>query len=101
MGTYGRIQLITPPPPNLVMQFINQFSLALGLAGLLVIPGLLSSKTWGYWSTLTLGILTIVFDMWAFLTTAQTAAAGIFIPAILILYLVPRHASFLHGFLNR
>ncbi len=91
---YGGAQLITPPPPAYVMQFINAFSLSLGILGLAIVPGLLLSRAWGYWGTLAMAALTIVFDAWAVATVAQTALMGLFIPILLMVYLVPRHGRF-------
>jgi len=96
LGTFGGSQLITPPPPASLMQFINAFSLALGLAGLLAIPGLMFYKSWGYLGTILVCGVTLAFDLWAFSTVAQTAAAGLVVPIIALIYLVPRRAAFLH-----
>ena len=101
MATVGGTQLISPPPPAALMQTINAFSLALGVAGLLVVPGLISFKSWGYWGTLFLCLVTLVFDLWAFSTTAQTAAAGLAVPTIALVYLVPRRMSFSHQYATK
>jgi hypothetical protein len=45
---------------------------------------------------LLLSILTIGFDLWAFSTTAQTAAAGLVVPAIKLIYLDPGHGTHSH-----
>jgi hypothetical protein len=78
------------------MQSINAFSLSLGLLGLAVVPGLLLSRAWGYWGTLAMPVLTMMFDIWAVATVAQTALMGLFIPILLMVYLVPRHGRFVH-----
>ena len=84
LGTYGGAQLISPPPPTNMMEFINLYSLGLGILGLIVIPGLLFFRSWGYWGTLSLCVLTIGFDVWAVATTAWTAAAGLLNPIMLV-----------------
>ena len=97
LGTYGGAQLISPSPPAPVMEFINTFSLALGLGGLAVIPALLLFRNWGYWGTLFLCILTIAFDAWGVTMIAWTAAAGLLIPIVALVYLVPRHVTLFAG----
>lgn len=101
VGSYGGAQLISPPPPANVMEFINLFSLGLGILGLLVIPGLLLFRSWGYWGTIALCIANIGFDGWAVATIAWTAAAGLLIPILLVAYLVPREHKFVHPILVR
>lgn len=96
LGTYGGAQLITPPPPEFVTEFINAFSLLLGIAGLVVIPALLLSRTWGYWGSIILSVVTIGFDGWAVATTAWTAIAGIVIPILVLSYLIPKKRAFTH-----
>jgi hypothetical protein len=96
LGTYGGVQLVTPSPPVPIMDFINVFSLILGIAGLVVIPSLLFFRSWAYWGTIALCVLTIGFDGWAVLTTAWTAAAGVVIPALLLAYIAPKQHKFLH-----
>src|SRR5579871_3249108 len=100
VGTYGGSQLITPPPSAYVMNFINVFSLALGLAGLLAIPGLVFYRKWGYWGLITVSLLTIVFDLWAFSKVAQTAIAGLIVPVIVLAYFLPKYRRFLDQKLN-
>jgi hypothetical protein len=101
LGTRAGAQLITPPPPAAVMAFINVFSLLLGIMGLLVIPELLLLKSWGYWGTVALCVLTIGFDGWAMATYAWTAGAGLVIPTLLVTYLAlkgqPLHRRMIKG----
>jgi hypothetical protein len=47
VGTYSGAQLITPAPPAVVMDFINVFSVVLGVAGLVFIPELVFQRRWG------------------------------------------------------
>jgi hypothetical protein len=97
VGTHGG-QLITPAPPVDVMQFINYFSLGLGLIGLVAFSGLIFETSWGFWGSLMLCLATIVFDSWAVATTAETALAGIIVPVLLLAYVIPKHSLFLvHG----
>jgi hypothetical protein len=94
LGTFSGYQLITPSPPAFVMGFINGFSLALGIVGLLVIPGLMFYRAWGYWGTLMLCIVTIGFDGWAVATVTWTASAGLLIPIVALIYLIGKHNNF-------
>jgi hypothetical protein len=93
LGSYGGAQLISPLSPAFVMQFVNIFSLALRLSGLLVIPGLLLFRIWG---TIALCILTIGFDGWAVATIAWSAGVGLAIPILLFAYLVANEPKFVH-----
>lgn len=64
------------------------------MIGVLVIIGLLLMRSWEYWGTLGIAVTTIAFDTWALIIVAPTAAMGIVVPFILLIYLLPRHSKF-------
>jgi len=74
--------------------YVNYFSMASGIAGLIVLPALLLLSSWGYWGTVVVSAVTIIFDLWAIFAIFWTALAGVFVPALLLLYLVPKQSQF-------
>jgi len=74
--------------------YVNYFSMALGIGGLIALPALLLLSRWGYWGTIIVSVATIVFDLWATFAVFWTALAGVFVPALLLLYLVPKQSQF-------
>lgn len=74
--------------------YVNYFSMVLGIAGLIALPALLLFSKWGYWCTLVVSAATIIFDLWAIFAIFWTALAGVLVPALLLLYLVPKQSQF-------
>ena len=68
-------------------QMINIMFLFIGVIGLITAFGLYQMKSWGYWGTILLSVLTIAFDIWG-LTIQSTAAMGLILPVIFIIYLL-------------
>jgi hypothetical protein len=64
--------------------FVSYSFLAIGVAGLLTLPGLYLGKPWGIFGTLAVSVYTIAFDGWAFLWVQSSAAAGIAPACVLI-----------------
>jgi len=62
--------------------------LAIGLVGLLMLPGLYLMKSWGFWGTIAVSVYTIVFDLWAYLEVQSSAIAGIIPAGITLGYLL-------------
>jgi len=52
-------------------------------------------KRWGYWGAILVSIYIIVFDVWASVAVQSTAAMGLVVPALLILYLYSKRSPFL------
>jgi hypothetical protein len=75
------------------MAIINGINLALGLAGLVTISGLLLMTRWGYWGTIGVSLVTIAFDGVSGVTVSFTAFAGLILPVIFLVVLLPRRAS--------
>ena len=68
-------------------QMINIMFLLIGVVGLITAFGLYRMRSWGYWGTILLSVLTIAFDIWG-LTIQSTAAMGLILPVIFIIYLL-------------
>jgi hypothetical protein len=49
---------------------------------------------WGYWETVAVSILTVVFDGVSAATVSFTAFAGQLLPIVFLVVLVPRHTSY-------
>ncbi|MEM3153869.1 MAG: hypothetical protein QW629_04060 [Candidatus Bathyarchaeia archaeon] len=60
--------------------------LFLGILGLVAAFGLLTGRIWGFWSTMSVSVATIAFDVWG-LTIQSTAAIGLIVPVISIIIL--------------
>ena len=74
-------------------QIINIMFLFIGVIGLITAFGLYQMKSWGYWGTILLSILIIVFDIWG-LTIQSTAAMGLILPVIFTIYLLRFRSRF-------
>ena len=72
-------------------QMINIMFLFIGVVGLITSFGLYRMRSWGYWGTILLSVLTIAFDIWG-LTIQSTAAMGLILPVIFIIYLLSRRS---------
>jgi len=81
-------QLLAPYP------YVNYFSMVLGIGGLIALPALLLLSRWGYWGTIIVSAATIIFDLSATFAIFWTALAGVFVPALLLLYLVHKQSQF-------
>ncbi len=78
----------TDRPLDAVTNAIVVYSeLAIGLAGLAAVPGLVGSKPWGFWATVAVNAYAIVFDA-ASAVGVQLSAAGGILPAVAILLLL-------------
>ena len=66
--------------------FINVMFFVIGIGGLLTVVGLWQMQPWGFGGTIIISVITIVFDIWA-LTIQATAAMGLILPVIFIVYL--------------
>jgi hypothetical protein len=89
--------VLDEPVSDELMLFINAMFYLLGLFGLLTAYGLWTEKRWGYLGTLVLSAVTIVFDVWAIVTVQSSAAMGILLPALFIVYLLLVRRDFEEG----
>lgn len=71
--------------------------LSIGVAGLLLLPGVFLQKPWGFWGTVAISVYTIVFDVWAYAAIQSSAAAGVIPAAVLLIYLVLSRKDFMVG----
>ncbi|MEM4276608.1 MAG: hypothetical protein QXQ13_03855 [Thermoplasmata archaeon] len=71
--------------------------LAIGISGLVMLPGMYKCRPWGFWGTLAVSVYTIGFDLWAFATVQSSAAMGILPAAIISAYLVATRKQFIGG----
>jgi hypothetical protein len=92
-AVFAGIPLLQPMPSASTMTVVNGINLALGLAGLVAISGLLLMTRWGYWGTIGVSLVTIAFDGVSGVTVSFTAFAGLILPVIFLVVLLPRRAS--------
>ena len=71
------------PQSELVEAFVSYSFLAIGVAGLLLLPGVYLLRPWGFSGTVAVSVYTIAFDVWALVAVQSSAGAGI-IPAAVI-----------------
>ncbi len=94
LGTTGGIKdFLTAQVSSATLQFINVVFLLLGVAGLITAYGLWQKKKWGYWGTILVSVLTILFDVWG-LTIQSTAALVFVFPALSISLLTRIRSQF-------
>ena len=96
-AVFGGVALLQPMPPASTMDMVNSIDLALGLAGIVVIVGLFLSTSWGFWGTVAVSIITVAFDGVSAATVSVTATAGLILPVVFLLVLIPRRAVFMAG----
>ncbi len=83
------------PLDPLTLGIIVYSELAIGIAGLVAVPGLVWSRVWGFWLTVAVNVYAIVFDAAAAVAVQLSAAGGIIPPvAILVLLAVFRPRFF-------
>ncbi len=62
--------------------------LAIGIAGIIAIPGLVGSKVWGFWLTLGVNMYAVVFDAAAAVAVQLSAAGGVVPPVMILVVLL-------------
>jgi uncharacterized membrane protein (DUF2068 family) len=67
----------------------------IGLVGLISALGLLLTTKWGYYGTIAISAVTIVYDIWAMVAIQSTAALGLVLPIVFIAYLMMRREKLL------
>lgn len=77
---------------NSTQQMINALFLMIGVVGLVTAYGLYLMRSWGYWGTILLSLLIVVFDVWG-LTIQYTATLGLILPIIFVIYLLGRRSK--------
>jgi len=70
----------------ITIQIINTMFFLLGILGFIAVVGLLLIRKWGFWATVFVSVLTVLFDIWG-VTIQFTAAMGFVVPATSLLML--------------
>lgn len=76
----------------LIVQTINVMFFLLGILGFIAVAGLLLMRKWGFWTTILVSVLTILFDVWG-VTIQFTAAMGFVVPVISLLILLAKKSQ--------
>jgi len=71
-----------------VMAVTNALFLVLGVAGLIFLYPLIKMQRVGYLGTIAVCVATIVLDIWGMIAVQPSAAMGMAVPAVAIMYLV-------------
>jgi uncharacterized membrane protein (DUF2068 family) len=71
-----------------LLAYILVAFIALGIAGIITTYGLWMGKRWGFTGTIYLSAATIVFDIWGVVFVQGTAALGLILPVVFIVYLI-------------
>lgn len=82
---------------DLVEGFVLYSFLAIGVAGLALLPGVYLHKPWGFWGTMLVSAYTIAFDLWAFVAVQSSAGAGVVPASIILGYLLVTRKDFMGG----
>ena len=82
------VQALEDPVSSDIMDLILIAFVAIGAVGLVTTYGLWKMRRWGLIGTILLSAATIVFDVWAIIYVQATAAMGIVLPAVFIVYLL-------------
>ena len=81
---------------ELVENVVSISFLAIGVLGLLTLPGVYLKKLWGFWGTIAVSAYTIAFDIWAFAMVQSSAVAGVIPAGIIVGYLLLTRKNFLN-----
>jgi hypothetical protein len=88
----GMRQFLDVPISDITSLVLFIMFLLLGALGFIAAFGLLVRRKWGFWGTIFVSAATIIFDIWG-LTIQFTAAIGLIVPLISILYLYPKKSQ--------
>lgn len=87
MTQNGSVKPDHPLDPT-VNAMIVYSELAIGALGLLAVPGLLWSKSWGFWLTVGVSAYAILFDGISAVVVQASAAGGVVPPVVVLLFLL-------------
>jgi len=93
-AVFANVQLLQPMPPASTMNIVNTTNLILGLAGLVMFSGLLLTSKWGYWGAVVVSVLTIAFDGVSSVAVSFTAFAGLILPVVFLVVLIPKRGDY-------
>ncbi len=68
--------------------------LAIGVVGLIAVPGLLRYRPWGFWATVAVSVYAVVFDAAAAVTVQLSAAGGVVPPVAILVALLAFRGRF-------
>ncbi|MGB9713983.1 MAG: hypothetical protein ACPLZC_03270 [Candidatus Bathyarchaeales archaeon] len=91
----GYLSTITPgglldmEVAQITIQTINTMFFLLGILGFIAVVGLLMMRRWGFWTTVFVSVLTVLFDTWG-VTIQFSAAMGFVVPVISLLILLAK-----------
>ena len=90
-------EVLDAPIANEMMLALNLTFILLGALGMITAYGLWSNRAWGLTGTIALSLFTIVFDLWAMFEYQMSAAMGLFLPVVFIIYLYLIKDEYLRG----
>ncbi len=93
MTQTGAVKPDHPLDPT-VNSIVVHSELAIGLVGLAAVPGLVWSRTWGFWMTVAVNGYAIVFDAASSVGVQLSAAGGVIPPVIVLVTLAAFRARF-------
>ncbi len=94
MTQTGAVQPEHPLDP-LANAAVVYSELAIGIVGLLAIPGLVGSRPWGFWLTAGVNVYAIVFDAVSAVAVQLSAAGGVIPPMVILAVIIAmRHRFF-------
>lgn len=82
---------------ELVEAVVAYSFLAIGVVGLVLLPGVYLLRPWGFWGTVAVSAYTILFDVWALVAVQSSAGAGILPAAVIMGYLLLTRREYLGG----
>jgi uncharacterized membrane protein YfcA len=94
MTQNGSVKPDHPLDPT-VNAMIVYSELAIGALGLLAVPGLLWSRSWGVWLTVGLSAYAILFDGISAVLEQASAAGGVVPPVVVLLFVLVLRARLL------
>ena len=93
-AVFAGVQLLQLMPPPSTMNTVDSINLLLGLAGMVFVAGLLLSTGWGFWGMIGVSVATIVFDGASSAAVSFTAFAGLVLPVLFLIALVPWRTAY-------
>ena len=96
LGTSGEMQF-EEEQSQLEENIVTFSFLAIGVVGLITLPGVYILKPWGFWGTIAVSVYTIAFDIWAYVLVQSSAAAGVIPAAVLLAYILVVRKDYMSG----
>ncbi len=90
-------EVLDAPITTEMMLALNLTFILLGALGIITAYGLWSNRVWGLTGTIALSVFTIVFDIWAMFAFQMSAAMGLILPVVFIIYLYLIKDDYLQG----